>query len=187
MVNTSCNVPIKTCSMALETKFQELSPGDRPCVHLTPQPPHCAISGPPGAPPAQLAPCSALLNNSCLPDTPPIPPRAPKTLIPLPQLFPARFSAANGTAATAETRSYRLAYKDSTAFIQSSLATHNKFNPCNSKSILEYNGAKFQLWETALDSSLRHVFSKASSLDQHTVTRRTSWLSFEANVAQKIN
>ncbi|KNZ63740.1 uncharacterized protein VP01_11077g1, partial [Puccinia sorghi] len=49
------------------------------------------------------------------------------------------------------------------AFIRSPLTTHNKVNPCNSKAILAYDGANFQLWETALDRTLRHVFSKLTS------------------------
>ncbi|KNZ44305.1 uncharacterized protein VP01_92g10 [Puccinia sorghi] len=40
---------------------------------------------------------------------------------------------------------------------------HNKINPCNSKAILAYDGANYQLWETALDRTLWHAFPKTSS------------------------
>ncbi|KNZ53855.1 putative signal peptide protein [Puccinia sorghi] len=51
---------------------------------------------PPGTPPAQLAPCSALRNNSCPPDPPQMPAQAPKTEPLL--LFPTRtLSATNGS------------------------------------------------------------------------------------------
>ncbi|KNZ56624.1 hypothetical protein VP01_2361g2 [Puccinia sorghi] len=111
-----------------------------PSLGLAPQAPCCATSGPPGAPPAPLAPCSGLWNNSCLSDPPPVPSRAPK---PEPPTFSARMKKAkfnplnqakalkilcsvyfglpqlsgytmSSAAATAKTRSYFLAYKDST-------------------------------------------------------------------------
>ncbi|KNZ45130.1 uncharacterized protein VP01_845g3 [Puccinia sorghi] len=42
-------------------------------------------------------------------------------------------------------------------------APPHRINPHNSKAILAYDGANYQLWETALDRTLWHVFSKTSS------------------------
>ncbi|KNZ51714.1 hypothetical protein VP01_384g3 [Puccinia sorghi] len=90
-INTksSCNSPSTTLPphtlflLPLSFRTPKSPPISTPCSiapiqpPLRPPPPHA--SGPPGAPRAQLAPCSALWNNSCPPNPLPMPTRAPKT------------------------------------------------------------------------------------------------------------